>query len=51
MNVVSFFAGCGGLDLGFRQAGFNVLWANDNDPAIKDTYFVVFRYNPLVSNE
>lgn len=38
MNVVSFFAGCGGLDLGFRQAGFNVLWANDNDPAIKDSY-------------
>lgn len=38
MDVVSFFAGCGGLDLGFRQAGFNVIWANDIDPAIKDTY-------------
>ena len=29
LRVVSFFAGCGGLDLGFEQAGFNVFWAND----------------------
>ena len=24
MKVVSFFSGCGGLDLGFEQAGFEV---------------------------
>ena len=29
MNVVSFFAGAGGLDLGFEKAGFNVVWANE----------------------
>ena len=29
MDVVSFFAGCGGLDLGFEQAGFRVVWANE----------------------
>ena len=29
MNVVSLFSGAGGLDLGFIQAGHNVLWAND----------------------
>lgn len=38
MNVVSFFAGCGGLDLGFEQAGFNVVWANENDRTISSTY-------------
>ena len=31
MKVVSFFAGAGGLDLGFEKAGFNVVWANEYD--------------------
>ncbi len=26
MKVVSFFAGAGGLDLGFEKAGFDVIW-------------------------
>lgn len=38
MRVVSFFAGCGGLDLGFEQAGFEVVWANEFEPAVRDTY-------------
>lgn len=38
MDVVSFFAGCGGLDLGFEQAGFRVVWAIEFDPAVRDTY-------------
>ena len=28
-TVVSLFAGCGGMDLGFKKAGFKILWAND----------------------
>ena len=24
MNVISLFSGCGGLDLGFERAGFNI---------------------------
>ena len=38
MNIVSFFAGAGGLDLGFQRAGFNVVWANEYDKDIWETY-------------
>ena len=38
MKIVSFFAGAGGLDLGFRQAGFDVIWANEFDKEIWSTY-------------
>ena len=37
-NIVSLFSGCGGLDLGFERAGFNVMWANEYDKDIWDTY-------------
>lgn len=29
IKVVGLFSGCGGLDLGFKQAGYNIVWAND----------------------
>lgn len=38
MNIVSLFAGCGGLDLGFENAGFNIVWANEFDESIHATY-------------
>lgn len=38
MKLVSFFAGCGGLDLGFEQAGFQVVWANESEPHCRSTY-------------
>lgn len=38
MNITSFFAGAGGLDLGFQNAGFNVIWANEYDKEIWETY-------------
>jgi DNA (cytosine-5)-methyltransferase 1 len=37
-RVVSLFAGCGGLDLGFRKAGFDTIWANEYDKEIWETY-------------
>lgn len=38
MNVVSLFSGAGGLDLGFEQAGFNIVYANEYDSTIWATY-------------
>ena len=38
LKIVSFFAGAGGLDLGFSQAGFEVIWANEFDKDIWSTY-------------
>ncbi len=30
MKVISLFSGAGGMDLGFKQAGHQIIWANDN---------------------
>lgn len=38
MRVAALFAGCGGLDLGFSQMGFDVVWANEYDASIAPTY-------------
>jgi DNA (cytosine-5)-methyltransferase 1 len=38
MRLVSLFAGAGGLDLGFKKAGFDVIWANEFDRAIWETF-------------
>ena len=38
MKVISLFSGCGGLDLGFKKAGFDIVWANDFDKDAVNTY-------------
>jgi DNA (cytosine-5)-methyltransferase 1 len=38
MKILSLFSGCGGMDLGFKKAGFKVTWANEYDPSIWNTY-------------
>ena len=37
-TVVSLFSGCGGFDIGFKELGFDLLYAADNDPAAIDCY-------------
>lgn len=38
MRTVSLFAGAGGLDLGFLNAGFNIIWSNDIDKYAVESY-------------
>jgi len=38
MKLVSLFTGAGGLDLGFEKAGFKVVWANEFDGTIWETF-------------
>ncbi len=37
-RIISLFSGAGGLDKGFEKAGFNIIWANEYDSTIWETY-------------
>lgn len=50
-DVVSLFSGCGGLDLGFRQAGFNVVWANDIEMSVRETYLQNHPNTPIITKD
>ncbi|WP_069632796.1 DNA cytosine methyltransferase [Campylobacter pinnipediorum] len=41
MKVAGFFAGVGGIELGFQQAGFEVVWSNEIDKKAA----ITFKYN------
>lgn len=38
LSAISLFSGCGGMDLGFLQAGFKISWAVDIDWHVCETY-------------
>ena len=38
LNAISTFSGCGGSSLGYKMAGFRVLWANEFVEAARDSY-------------
>lgn len=41
IDIISLFSGAGGFDLGFKKAGFNIIYANEYDKSIHPT----FKYN------
>ena len=51
MTVGSLFAGIGGIDLGFQQAGFEIVWANELDRDTCKTYRLNFPNTELFECE
>lgn len=51
MRVCSLFSGIGGIDLGFQQAGFDIVWANELDKDAAATYRHNFGSKCLVEKD
>ena len=50
-NVISTFSGCGGSSLGYKMAGYKVLWANEFIPAAQETYLANHKGTFLNKND
>lgn len=51
LRLISLFSGCGGLDLGFEKAGFEIPIANEYDKTIYDTYKVNHPMTTLIEGD
>lgn len=51
MKVISLFSGCGGLDLGFEKAGFEIPVANEFDPTIYETFKINHPNTKLIEGD
>ena len=49
--VGSMFAGIGGIDLGFQQAGFDIIWANELNKDAANTYCYNFGCQHFVQGD
>ena len=50
-KAISLFAGIGGICMGFKQAGFQIVWANEKDAAACRTYRYNFGNDYLVEGD
>ena len=51
MELISLFSGAGGLDLGFHNAGFRTIIANEYDPKICPTFKINFPETKLIEGD
>ncbi len=50
-KLLSLFSGCGGLDLGFEKAGFDIPFANEYDKSIWETYKINHPKTKLIEGD
>jgi DNA (cytosine-5)-methyltransferase 1 len=51
LNVASFFSGGGGLDIGFHEAGYNIVFASDIMPQAEKTFNRNFFKIPFIQKD
>src|SRR5699024_5819555 len=49
-KVAGFFSGVGGIELGFQQAGFDIIWGNEHDPKAAETFRMNFSHELVESD-
>lgn len=50
LRTLSLFSGCGGMDLGFLQAGYDIVYAIDNDKYAVQTYNANFHNKAILED-
>lgn len=51
LNVISLFTGAGGMDNGFKEAGFNCIFASDIMPQAETTFNFNFPKTPFIKKD
>lgn len=49
-RVISLFSGCGGFDIGFIKNNFDIVFANDNEKNVQETYEKNLKHKILISD-